>query len=257
MISSTRVHAAAKAAFIHLGISLLIGLLAAVAVFGIWFPYPYQALVGGLRLFLILLGVDMVCGPMLTAIVFNPSKSRRELTLDLTLIALVQLAALAYGLFSISQARPVVLAFETDRFVAVSAAQINSADLSQALPELRALSWTGPVLLGTRQPKDGHETLQSIDMSLQGIEPSARPGWWEPYEKNQSFATQQMKRLTDLRTRGNAEVKASVDAAVAKTKLALDTLYYLPLTSQKMLDGWIALLDAQGHIVGYAPVDGF
>jgi len=34
-------------------------------------------------------------------------------------------------------------------------------------------------------------------------------------------------------------------------------LFYLPLTGQKSLDGWIALLDREGGIVGFAPVDGF
>ena len=128
MPSIARLHAAARAAFFHLIISLLVGALAAAAVFGFWFPYPYQELAGGQHLFLIMVGVDVVCGPLLTAMLFSPTKSRRELTLDLSLIALVQLAALIYGVHSISEARPVVLAFETDRMVSVAARQIDLAD---------------------------------------------------------------------------------------------------------------------------------
>lgn len=257
MISIARVHVAAKAAFFHLSISLLVGVLAAAAVFGLWFPYPYRELAGGQHLFLILVGVDVVCGPLLTATLFNPTKSRRELTLDLSLIAFVQLAALIYGVHSTSEARPVVLAFETDRMVSVSARQIDLADLSQAPPELQSLSWTGPVLLGTRKPKDGNEVLQSIEMSIQGVEPSARPGWWETYEKSRPFVIQRMKSLADLRTHRPPEKQAAIDAAVAKTGSLLENLYYLPLTSQKVLDGWIVLLNIQGQIVEYAPVDGF
>lgn len=256
MISSPRIRAAAKAAFVHLGLSALVGLAAATVVFGLWFPHPYRHLAGGQYLFLLLVSVDVVCGPLLTAVLFNPRKSRRELTLDLSLIAIVQLAALVYGVHVISQARPVVLAFEADRLVAVSAAQVDPADLDQAPPGLRELSWSGPVLVGTRNAKPG-ETLESVMRSIHGQEPSARPGWWQPYENSRAQIQQRMRKLAELRAVRPREAQAEIDAAAAKTGLPLADLFYLPLTSQKMLDGWIALLDRDTRIVGYAPVDGF
>ena len=76
-----------------------------------------------------MVGVDVVCGPLLTLVLFNPAKSRRELRLDLSLVAVIQLAALAYGLYSISLARPVIQAFETDRFAVVSAVEIDPGQL--------------------------------------------------------------------------------------------------------------------------------
>jgi hypothetical protein len=257
MVSTARVRAASKAACIHLGISVLIGLMTAAVVFGLWFPYPYRDLAGGQHLFLVVIGVDVVCGPLLTAVLFSPAKSRRELTLDLSLISIVQMAALVYGVHVTSQARPIALAFEADRLVAVSAAQIDPADLGQAPPALQDLAWNGPVLVGTRQPKGGEETLRSLNLSLQGLEPSARPGWWQDYEESRPLVKQRMKQLAELRAARAGEAQAAIDDAVAKTGLKLDTLHYLPLTSQKMLDGWIALLDADARIVGYAPVDGF
>ena len=256
MISSTRIRAASNAALIHLGLSALVGLATAAIVFGLWFPYPYRNLAGGQHLFLVLVSVDVVCGPLLTAVLFNPRKSRRELTLDLSLIAIVQIAALVYGVHVISQARPVVLAFESDRLVAVSAAQIDPAELGQAPPDLRKLSWSGPVLVGTRDAREG-ETMQSVMLSVQGVEPSARPGWWQAYEKNHPQVKQRMRKLAELRAARAGEAQAEIDAAAAKTGLRLADLFYLPLTSQKNLDGWVALLDGDGRIAGYAPVDGF
>lgn len=256
MISSTRTRAAANAAFIHLGLSALVGLTAAAVVFGLWFPYPYRNLAGGQTLFLLLVSVDVVCGPLLTAVLFNPRKSRRELTLDLSLVALVQIGALVYGVQVISQARPVVVAFETDRLVAVSAGQIAPADLEQAPPELRKLSWSGPVLVGTRAAQ-GNEAVQSVLMSAEGVEPSARPGWWQAYEQNLPQVKQRMRKLAQLRAARPAEAQAAIDAAAAKTGLQLADLFFVPLTSPKLLDGWIALLDRDARIVGYAPVDGF
>ena len=257
MFGHARIRAATKAASVHLGLSALVAVGAAAVVLGLWFPDPYRALSGGQHLFWIMVGVDVVCGPLLTGVLFNPSKSRRELTMDLSLVALVQLAALAYGLYSVSLARPVVVAFETDRLVAVSAAQINADDLLQAPPEFRALSWTGPVLLGTRKPRDGDETLRSIDMSVQGLAPSARPGWWQSYEKSRPLVLQHMKKLAALQAKLPGDKQAVVEEAAKKTGLAIDQLYYLPLVSQKQLDTWIALLDSQGTIKGYAPVGGF
>lgn len=256
MISSTRIRAASKASFIHLGLSALVGLTAAALVFGLWFPFPYRNLAGGQYLFLLLVSVDVVCGPLLTAVLFDPRKSRRELALDLSLVALVQLAALAYGVHVISQARPVVLAFEADRLVAVSAGQVDPARLDRAPPDLRRLSWSGPVLVGTRDAKLG-ETMDSVLQSMNGVEPSARPDWWQAYENSRPQIQKRMKKLADLRAARAAEAQAEIDAAAARTGLQLADLFFLPMTSPRMLDGWVALLDREARIVGYAAVDGF
>ncbi|MDG4553628.1 MAG: hypothetical protein P9E24_05205 [Candidatus Competibacter sp.] len=256
-MDKTRLHAACKAGAVHLGISASLAALAATLVLGVWYPFPFYSLAGGDRLLGLTAGVIVVCGPLLSAILYNPYKSRRALLLDLSLVALLQLGALSYGLHSMALARPVVLAFETDRFVAVSAAQIDPAQLPQAPPDLRHLSWRGPRLIGTRTPKDNREMLASIDQSLQGVEPSARPGWWQAYEKSETEVQARMKKLSDLRAQCPVEARAVIDAAAHSINLALDRLYYLPLTSQKILDGWIVLLNDQAKIVGYTSVDGF
>lgn len=254
MLASLRLRAASRAFVIHLGWSILVATFAGLLVLGLWFPYPYRALAGGQQLFWVLVGVDVVCGPLLTAILFNPQKSHRALRFDLMLIATIQLAALLYGLHSISAARPVVLAFEVDRFVAVAAKQINPQTLATARSRL---SWSGPELVGTRVPKDGAETLASIHLSLQGIEPSARPDWWQPYELSRPAVQQRMHPLTFLHSRLPFDAQAAVNAAAKKTRLQLENIHYLPLVSHKSLDSWIVLLDKEANIIGYAPVSGF
>lgn len=250
MIHRIRLHAAAKAAIVHLGISVFISLLVAALIFGLWFPPPYQDLAGGLHLFWILIAVDMVCGPLLTAVIFNPRKSRRELALDLSLIGLLQLAALIYGLYSISLARPVALIFETDRMVVISAATIPSTKDTN-------LSWTGPVQMGTRAPRDNQEMLESIGMSLQGIEPSARPNWWQAYAQSIPEVQKAMKPLKNFHDSLSFDHQRTLDTAVHKTKLPTDQLHYLPLVAGKNLDSWIALLDGSAQVVGFAPLGGF
>ena len=251
-----RLRAAGKVFAIHLCLSALIALITAAVVLGFWFPFPHRHLADGQRLFWVMVGVDVVCGPLLTLVLFNPAKSRRELRLDLSLVALIQLAALAYGLYSISLARPVIQAFETDRFAVVSAAEIDPGQLPQAPPAWRTLPWNGPRLIGTR-PARNDEMLLDIDLSLQGIGPGARPSWWQPYEQSIPAVQRRMKKLADLRAARPAAGQALIDQAVRQTGQPLEALFYLPLTSRKKLDDWIVLLDAQANIAGYAPVSGF
>ena len=258
MNSSSRYAAAAKASGIHLLASSGIALLAAVVVFLVWFPYPYRELVGGQFLFWVLVGVDVVCGPLLTAVLYNPAKSRRELALDLSLVAVVQLGALLYGMHSISLARPVAVVYEVDRFVVVTAAEIAPDALAQAQPAYRHLPWLGgPWLLGVRPPRDSEEAQHNLSLSLQGSEPSTRPGWWQPYASSRASAQARMQPLPALHQRLLSPGQRALDVAVQKTGIAIGQLHYLPLVSHKAMDDWIALLDAQAGIVGYAPVGGW
>lgn len=257
MISRVRIIAATRAFSIHFFLSVVAAVFMALLVLGVWFPYPLRHLAGGLDLFWILIGVGVVCGPVLTGLLYSPNKSRRELITDLSAIIIIQLGALIYGVYSISQARPVALVFEADRFVAVTAAQIDVTALPRALPQWQSLSWRGPIFLGTRKARNGIETLQSIELSLRGLEPSARPGWWQSYDDSRPVARQRMKPLSGLRAQQVPEVQAAVDVAVRQVGLPINQIYYLPLVSQKSLDQWIALLDKGANIIGYAPVGGF
>jgi len=220
-------------------------------------PAPYQGLVQAPQLFIVLLLVDVVCGPLLTAVLANPAKPRKELRLDFALVVLVQLGALAYGLHTIANARPVALVFEVDRFAVVSASQVSAQELSEAPAEAQKLPWNGPVLLGTRAPHTQDEKLQSIELSLQGIEPSARPGWWQSYETSRPQAVVRMQPLQALHQRAPAAQRQLVEAELHKLQRTIAQTFYLPLVSSHQLDSWIVLLDAQANIVGHVAVDGF
>ena len=94
-----------KAAAIHLSISALIGLATAALVFGVWFPPPYSHAAGADRLILLLLGVDIVVGPLLTLIVYRHGKW--GMRFDLWVIALLQAGAFLYGMSVVLTSRPV------------------------------------------------------------------------------------------------------------------------------------------------------
>lgn len=254
-LNRLRVRFAAGYALRHLLISALVAGGSAAVVFGLLYPPPLHHLLGVGAIYLLLLGVDVACGPLLTLVLASPTKSVRERWLDFSLVGLVQIVALLYGLHSLWLARPVVLAFETDRLVVVTASEVQVQDLPQAPAGLQQLPWWGQLRVGTRKAADGDEFMRSVDLGLQGISPAMRPNWWLPWADAQPAMQQKAKPLADLLQRRPQDA-ATLQAAIAQTGLPLDALRYLPLTSSKTKD-WVALLDAQLRMVGYAPVDGF
>jgi len=98
-----------KAALLHFSLSLLVfGLVMALLVLH-WYPLPYFWAEGAWQGVRIAAVVDVVLGPLLTLIVYRQGK--KSLKLDLGLIALVQIAALLWGLYSIYQVRPMFVVF--------------------------------------------------------------------------------------------------------------------------------------------------
>jgi hypothetical protein len=96
-----------RAFFMHALVSLaLIGIILWLTYF-YWFPRDFIK-AGGVQGLLILVAVDMVLGPLLTLIIFNPKKKSSLLVLDLTVIAILQLGCMAYGVRLIYQERPIV-----------------------------------------------------------------------------------------------------------------------------------------------------
>ncbi len=254
----SRIIASLHAGAVHLALSAVVALLAAALILNVWFPYPYRDLTGGVQLFWILVMVDVVCGPLLTTVLFNPAKSRRELFLDMSLVAFLQLAALVYGLYTANAARPVAMVFEVDRFVVVTRPEVDPDDMDQAPAQHRHLSLLrGPQVLGSRAPRDGNEMLESVDLSIAGKEPSLRPGWWQPYELSREDARQRMKPLAELYDAQPTASRQTIDTALQSIQTDKDALFYLPLVHRKMLDSWIAILDSRADIRGYAPVGGF
>ena len=171
-----------KAPLLHAAASLVVAITVSVIVFVLWFPGALATVAGGLTLFLILTSVDVISGPMLTAVVADPGKSARSFRRDVFVIAIVQLAALAYGVYVLSLARPVVLVFEVDRMRVLSAAEVDPVGLGDAPEELRKLSWTGPRVIAAAAPVTREEMLKSIDLAIGGLDIAPSP------RRNSKFA---------------------------------------------------------------------
>ena len=60
---------------------------------------------GAGKLFLMMLGVDIILGPILTFIIYQ--KNKKSLKFDLFIIACIQISAIGYGVYSMYGGRPV------------------------------------------------------------------------------------------------------------------------------------------------------
>lgn len=243
-----------RASAIHLAISLTIATLAALLVFGWWYPYPYRELSGGRQLFALVVAVDVVLGPLITLVIFNAKKTRHHLVMDFTVIGLLQLAALSYGLWTVFVARPVHLVFEYHRMAVVHAVDIEPETLAKAPLGLQQLPLRGPTLLSLR-PLRGNESIESILLATGGIAQAAQPALWQPYEAARAEILQASRPVGQLKERFASHAGA-IDHAVATTGLPSQSLRTLPLLSRKT--AWTVLIDAQSaQPVGFVPLDSF
>lgn len=243
-----------KASGIHFCISLLIALLAAALVFGLWYPYPYREIAGGRELFLLVVTVDVILGPLITLIVFNRAKPWRELKRDLTVVVLIQLAALGYGLWAVFVARPVHLVFEYDRFRVVHAVNVPNEMLPMVPDGIDALPLTGPTLLSLRPFKDANEKMEATLAAVQGGLPlSARPNLWQPYAAAKTEILHEAKPVSQLKARFPSQ-SAAIDAAIAHTDRKPETLVHLPMVGRKSF--WTVFLDpVTAEVLAFMPLD--
>ncbi len=258
IVITDRMFHGVRAGALHLVGSLLVAALAAALVFGLWYPHPFREMVGGTELFLLVIIIDVVCGPLLTAVIYNPAKPQKTLFLDLSFVILIQLVALIYGLMTVVQARPIYGVFEVDRFRVVTVADVEDADWATAKAPWNEKPWSGPVLITVRDTVGGREQLEVIELALRGKDVSLRPDFWKAWDaQTPGKILMRAKNLTDLRKRLNNSQQALLDAAVLRSGLPAERLRSLPMTSFRTKD-WIALIDSQtAKPVAYAPVDGF
>lgn len=244
-----------RASGIHLGISLGIAALAAVLVFGLWYPYPYREISGGRALFLLVVGVDVIMGPLITLIVYNRAKPRRELITDFSIVGLLQVVALCYGLWTVFIARPVHLVFEYSRLSVVHAVDIDDRLLAKAPVSLQQLPVTGPTLIALRPFRDSGEQFDATMAALDGSPLSARSDLWQPYANSKAEILQVATLAVDLRRRFASQA-AMIDAAIARTGKTPEQIRTLPLLGRDK--AWTVLLDAAtAQPVGFLPLDSF
>ena len=171
------------------------------------------------------------------------------------MIVLLQLAGLAYGLWTVHIARPVHMVFEYDRFRVVHQVEIP-VELEGKEPAGIELAPLRPTLIALRPFRDGSESAEFTIGALGGLPLAARPELWATYESQRSEVLKAAKPVTQLKQRFPQQA-AAIDAALARSGRDAAHASYLPLVARKET-AWTVLLDAQtAEVIATLPLDSF
>ena len=237
---------------LHLAISALIAATVVALVLWLWYPAPYFKAMGGDMLLRLLIGVDVVIGPLITLVIFDTKKPK--LRQDLAVIAALQVAALAYGTYVMFEARPVYNVFVKDRFETVAANSIESSSQDRAAPAFRSMPLSGPLVVAAKPPRDASEA-STITMSAiaGGPDVANMPHLYEPYASAATTVARAARPLVSLSQKGR-ETATAIDAFVTANGNGARSLGYIPVRARNK--DFAAVVDRKsGEIVGYLSVD--
>jgi hypothetical protein len=215
-----------KAAGIHLTISFIVACIVTLFIRFVLYPDFYFQLSGGLTLLLLIIGVDVIIGPLLTLIVYK--KDKKTLKFDLTVIVMLQLVALVYGGHAAWVARPVYNVFAVDRFVVVTPVDLEKERLEKAKTEYQKLSYLGPRLVGTQMPTDPDEQLSLVFSAMAGADIDLYPQYYVPFESKKTQVAEKSQPLADLRGKTPDATKL-IDDFLRSQKGKEEDYRYLPM----------------------------
>jgi hypothetical protein len=228
-----------KFRFKAFGLHLLASTVALSTILGSlylgWYHWPGWHLADVSQVVPVMIGVDIVVGPLLTFVIARSSKPRRELARDIAMIVAVQLIALIYGTVSLWNGRPLYYAFSENVLQLVQAYDIDADELALArqknaefLPHWYSL----PRWIWAPLPEDSHER-ESIVKSVigGGDDVISMPRYFKPWEQGLPALRVQLKKVDDVGYFTHAD-KKTLKENMRATGLDPDQLNSIPLTGR-------------------------
>jgi hypothetical protein len=232
------------AASIHLLISILVAAIVVAVMLFVWYPNPYFQAMGGGGLLMLVTGVDVVLGPLITLIIFNAKK--KSLKFDLMCVAVVQVVALAYGVSTMFQARPVYTVFNKDRFDVVIAADMSDKEREKVTDAaFKSLPLTGPQIVAMEAPKDIKEVQR---MLISGVDTRAFSQYYVAYESKAKEVAAVSKSYAQIQ-KTNAATAEKLKAFLNTKSFDESKVGFLPLYTRNE-DMTVAVDRETGKILG-------
>lgn len=140
---------------------------------------------GGLQGLRLVLVVDLILGPLIAFIIYNPDKPRRELLLDIVLVVMVQFSAMAWGCYQVWSQRPVAVVYGADRFVPL---MVDILEVQKKTPaDLLGFSEQRPPLIYRREPQGKEEKTRFGVMVFRNFVHADAQFWlFEKFEPNRA-----------------------------------------------------------------------
>jgi hypothetical protein len=200
-----------------------------------WYRWPGWYLADVLQLVTAIIGVDLVLGPLLTFVVANKSKSRRELTRDIAIIIAVQLSALTYGSISLWNGRPLYFAFSENVLQMVQAYDIDSAEAAIGREQNPGLapSWSSlPRWIWAPLPQDPEERQKIFGAAISGGDDViSMPQYFKPWEAGLPSLREQLKKVDDVAYFSPGQ-KKKLKANMIAAGMNVEQLDTMPLTGR-------------------------
>jgi uncharacterized membrane protein len=218
-----------RAFVIHLaGSAGIVGAIAALMLFS-WYRQPWFEHDGGWTVFRLILLVDVVLGPLLTLIVYRRGKP--ELRRDLGIIVAIQLGALAFGVTTMLQHRPVFLVYAENNFFAVTWKEVREGTRDTArLERISTPLVAGLPLVYLQMPADAaRRTEIRTAREHGGPAVSSHGDYYEPM--NAAHWKQVLRTesdIEDLATR-DPGIRAELERIKAKHPQPLSHFVFLPV----------------------------
>ena len=240
-----------RATLNHLWPSLLILATLAIIILFAWYPYPFRQF-GESGKFAALLILAAVClAPALTWFVYK--KGKRGMLFDLWVIVIIQLAAIAWGTYSLYQSRPYFMVHTVDRFEVFSKRDMDVTQVTDARFLDKPLA--GPILLYAHMPADPVAYQKFLKEVMFEGKPDLqyRPEFWSLYTERQKRALEKSRPLEDLRN-ARPESSSAIDQLVNESGGNIGQLRFIPALVND--SQFAVIIDANnGEIVGTLIVD--
>jgi len=225
-----------KAFLLHLVLSAIALSLIMILVILFWFPTPFLEISNFKEIAYILIAVDLVLGPILTFVAFNPSK--KSLKFDLSAIVAVQIMALSYGIYSLFLSHPLYITYYNNSFNLVAT---NIAKPETAKHNSFKVSKLASPTIAFMNVTDENKGEIFTDMLNGGPDLEARAEYYEPYQDHLDTI---IKNGLDPKINFNSESsKIKLDNFLNKNGKTVDDYVYVPLTGNGKKIIWVLKKD--------------
>ncbi len=235
-----------RASAIHFALSLAVFLVLLSLIVYVWYPGALFWVDGGVSGVQILIAVDLVLGPLLTLIIYNPTKTRRHIVMDFMLIAAIQVGALAWGVNTIYEQKPLAVVFDGSAFQIVDKDYLEKQQVDIAT--LNSEDAPLPLVYYARKPQTREESVGVVThLYINSLPEWAVAALFDPLDLHLTVLKIESEKVK-RRHRENELVMARYRSVLSEKQLTEGDSLLLPL-SGRFGDGLI-VLSPSGEVLG-------
>jgi hypothetical protein len=200
-----------------------------------WYRWPGWYLTDVVHVVMVMAGVDVVLGPLLTLIVARSGKPRRVLARDIAVIVAVQLCALVYGTTSLWNGRPLYYAYSVNILQLVQAYDIEDAESAlgqKQNPGLAPHWYSLPRWIWAPLPQDKDTAAKIVTSAVTGGDDvTSMPRYFKPWDEGLPVLRTQLKKVDEAPYFARKD-KNTLKTRMAAAGLAADQPNCMPLTGR-------------------------